>query len=280
MHRASCLCGDVVWEVEGRLDMMTHCHCSRCRKTHGALFATYAAAPVETFRLRGAESIKRWASGDGARCFCGRCGSVVPGDALATFAFMPAGNFEGDPGARPLAHIFVGSKASFYEIPDDLPRFDSYPPGIEAHTLPDREPLDPPGRPRGSCLCGAVTYVLEGEPLRRRFCHCSRCRKQCSAAHAANLVTRADGVRFTRGDQELASYKVPDAQHFTQVFCRHCGSNMPRIDRTRDMAIVPSGGLDDDPGRAVEAHIFVGSKAPWFMIADALPQFSEYPPSA
>jgi hypothetical protein len=257
---------------------MTHCHCSRCRKTHGALFATYLAASRETFRLRGAEGVKRWAaSGGGARYFCGQCGSVVPHEALGEKIFVPAGNFEADPGARPLAHIFVGSKASFYDIPDDLPRFDAYPPGIEASIMPDREPLDPPGRPRGSCLCGAVSYVLEGEPLRRRFCHCSRCRRQCSAAHAANLLTRAAGVRFTRGESELASYKVPDAQHFTQVFCRICGSNMPRIDRERDLAIVPTGALDDDPGLPVEAHIFVGSKAPWFTIADALPQYAEYP---
>jgi hypothetical protein len=276
------LCGGVVWEVEGPFDLMSHCHCSRCRKTHGAPFATYVAAPADSYRLHGEENIKSFeASGGQPRRFCGRCGSVVPGDPDGKHIFVPAGNLEADPGARPLAHIFVASKASYYDLPpDNVPRFDAYPPGFDAPTLPDRPPLDPPGRPRGSCLCGAVAYLLEGEPLRRRFCHCSRCRRQCSAAHASNLLLRGDGVRFTRGAEELLSYKVVDAQHFTQVFCRHCGSNVPRIDRDRDLAIVPMGALDDDPGIKPMAHIFVGSKAPWFTIADAIPQFAEYPPSA
>jgi len=46
MTRASCLCGDVVWELDGPFELMSHCHCSRCRKAHGAAFATYVAAPT------------------------------------------------------------------------------------------------------------------------------------------------------------------------------------------------------------------------------------------
>jgi hypothetical protein len=205
---------------------------------------------------------------------------VLPSDPVGERIFVPAGNLEGDPGARPLAHIFAASKASWYEIPDELPRFDAYPPGYGLPVLPDLEPLDAPGRPRGRCACGAVAYVLDGEPLLRRFCHCSRCRRQCSAAHASNLRARADAVRFTRGEDTLVSYKVPDAQFFTQVFCRTCGSNMPRIHRERDLAIVPMGSLDDDPGILPRAHIFVGSKAPWFEIRDDLPQYAEYPPDS
>src|SRR5262249_2738091 len=150
--------------------------------------------------------------------------------------FMPMGNFDGDPAVRPLAHIFVADKAPWFEIADSLPRFDAYPPGIDAPVLPTRPPLDPPSKPRGRCLCGAVTYVLEGVPLRAWNCHCGRCRKARSAAHASNLFTSADGVRFTRGEDLLASFKVPDAQFFTHFFCRTCGSSMPRVDRVRGIA--------------------------------------------
>ena len=56
MVRGSCLCGDVVWEASGKLERMSHCHCSMCRKAHGAAFATYVAA--EGFRsVRGTESV-------------------------------------------------------------------------------------------------------------------------------------------------------------------------------------------------------------------------------
>jgi hypothetical protein len=278
MHRASCLCGDVTWEINGPLEFMSHCHCSRCRKTHGAAFGTYVGGPADGFRLRGSESVVRWESMPGFfRCFCGRCGSVVPGDPVGGSVFVPAGNLEDDPMVRALAHIFVASKAPWYEIHDSLPRFDAYPPGVDAPVVPDRAPLDPPGAPRGSCLCGAVTYVIEASPLRAWNCHCGRCRKARSAAHASNLFTASDGVQFTRGADHLTSYKVPEAQHFTHMFCRTCGSSMPRIDRNRDLAVVPMGSLDDDPGIRPQAHIFVGSKAPWYEIADDLPQHAEYP---
>lgn len=171
----------------------------------------------------------------------------------------------------------MASKAPWDEIHDTLPRFDAYPPGVNAPVLPDRASLDAPGAPRRSCLCGRVTYVVAAQPLRSHNCHGSRCRKARPAAHASNLFTAADGVRFTRGEDLLVFYKVPDAKHFAQVFCRTCGSPLPRIDRNRGIAVVPMGSLDDDPAMRPQAHMFVGSKAPWYDIADDLPQHAEYP---
>jgi hypothetical protein len=261
---------------------MSHCHCSRCRKTHGAAFATYVTCPEGRLRLTGGrERIVRFESSPGTfRPFCSRCGSVVPdGVPWEGRVGMPAGCLDDDPGVRPLAHIFVASKAPWWEIRDSLPRFDAYPPGFAGAALPDRPQPDPPGgRPRGSCLCGQVAYRLEAPPSVVRNCHCRRCRKQRSAAHATNLVTSSDGVRFTRGAELLAEYKVPEARFFTHVFCRDCGSSLPRIDRSRDLAVVPMGSLDDDPGIRPSMHIFVGSKAPWYEIPDDLPQHAEYPP--
>ena len=115
--------------------------------------------------------------------------------------------------------------------------------------------------------------------MRWWLCHCSRCRKARGAAYASNLFTTADGVRFAKGEDLLASYKVPDAKYFMQVFCRRCGSPMPRIDPSRNYAIVPTGSLDDDPGFRPQAHIYVDSKAPWDVITDDVPQHAEYPPT-
>ena len=278
MIRSSCLCGAVVWEVGDAPQFMSHCHCSRCRKVHGAAFSTAAAAVAADMRVQGTEHIKRFqAAGGIGRCFCGRCGSVVPGDPWEGLVFVPAGNFDEDPGVRPLSHIFVASKAPWYEIRDALPQFDAYPPGVDVAVLPDRPPFDPPGPPRGSCLCGGVTFVVDGTPLGCWNCHCSRCRKARSAAHASNLVLPLEAVRFTRGADLLASFKVPEARHFTHVFCRTCGAPQPLINRERCIAVVPMGAFDDDPGIRPQAHVFVGSKAPWFDIADDLPRYAEYP---
>jgi len=280
--RGSCLCGDVAWEAEGPFELMSHCHCSRCRKAHGAAFATYVMCGADAFRLvRGRERMVRYESSPGLfRPFCGRCGGVVSdGTAWEGRAGMPAGSLDDDPDVRPLAHIFVASKAPWFEIRDQLPRFDAYPPGFEGTAVADR-PRPPAGKGTGgSCLCGGVTFVVTGEPIRCHNCHCSRCRKARGAAYASNLFTSADGFRLTGGEDLLVSYKVPGARFFTQVFCRTCGAPMPRADRERNFGIVPMGGLDDDPGIRPARHIFVGSKAPWCEIADDLPQYAEYPPT-
>ena len=281
MTHGSCLCGAVGWDAAGPFQMMSHCHCGRCRKAHGSAFATYVGAPAPSFRLSGRERVGRWESSPGFfRYFCTACGSTVPGDPWEGVVFLPAGCMESDPGIRPAAHIFVASKAPWYEIRDGLARFDAYPPGFDVPAQPDLAPAEPAGpAPRGSCLCRGVAYLIVSPPRFARNCHCSRCRKARSSAHASNLVTAVDGILFTRGEELIASYKVPEARFFTQDFCRRCGSPLPRIDHGRDFAYVPMGTLDDDPGIAPQSHIFVGSKAPWYEIPDALPQYAEYPPA-
>lgn len=278
MVDASCLCGAVRWTLRGPFEWMAHCHCSRCRKAHGAAFATFIASPAAGFSCSGLDHVARHgAPGGGPRAFCQTCGSVVPSEPTGASVATPAGNLLADPGIRPGAHVFVASRAPWFRIAGDLPRFDACPPGVEAPTWPDREPLDPPGATRGSCLCNAVTFVIDGALRAAWHCHCSRCRRGRSAAHASNLITAASAVRFTRGADRLRDFKVPDARFFRQVFCQHCGSPMPRLDESRDLAVIPMGSLDDTPALSPAGHIYAASKAPWYTIADALVQHPEMP---
>lgn len=282
MQHGRCLCGAVEWTVDGPLERMTHCHCARCRKAHGTPFATYAFAPAAALRMRGAEHVTRYASSPGfVRGFCRVCGSVVPSAEVNGQLEIPIGSLTTDPGVRPEAHIFVGSKQPWYEITDGLPQYATFELGDDAPVL-DPLPLPavaPDGR-RGSCLCGAVRFVLDGEPLLARNCHCSRCRLARSAAHAANMLTPFDAVRVTTGADEIVAYKLPEAKFFTQTFCRTCGGKAPRHDASRGIAVVALGTFDDHPGMTPHGHIFTGSKAPWFAITDALPQVEGAPPPA
>jgi hypothetical protein len=237
-------------------------------------------APAAGVRFTGGrERVAHYESSPGfARAFCSRCGSVVPGDPFDGQRFLPAGPLDDDPGIRPEAHIFAASKAPWVELRDGLPAFDAFPPGVAAPAWPDLAHPAPPGETGGSCLCGAVAYAFEREGLAARHCHCSRCRKARGAAHASNLFFPLAGLRFTRGEDRLASYKVPEALRFAQVFCRTCGSPMPCAQPARGIAVVPMGSLDGDPGVRPARHIFAASKAPWYEIADDLPQDAEYPP--
>ncbi|MGH7803776.1 MAG: GFA family protein, partial [Candidatus Binatia bacterium] len=138
MVRSSCLCGGVTWEIEGELRWMSHCHCSRCRKSHGSAFATFVAGAPEGLRLHGAENIVRWqSSANLERPFCRRCGAKVPGSASDGMVFLAAGNLLDDPGLKALMHIFTASQAPWYEIEDELPRSDAYPTGFDAPTVED-----------------------------------------------------------------------------------------------------------------------------------------------
>jgi hypothetical protein len=281
MTTGRCLCGTVRYEVDGSFSNAVHCHCSMCRKHHGTPYATWAVAPLAGFRYTAGEaSVGRYVSSPGfRRSFCTICGSVVPdGLESAGMVICPAGNLEGDLGVEPSLHMFVGSKAPWHEITDDLPQHQEYPPQFGMQATP-RPPVATRGDDvQGSCLCGEVAYAISSPPLRMFYCHCSRCRLGRSAAHAANVFYKADGLRWVRGPELVQDYQLPDAQFFGAAFCRRCGSAMPRVSLERNVAVVPAGSLDTDPGMRVQAHIFVDSKADWDRITDQVPQFAGMPP--
>ena len=276
-----CLCGTVRYAVDGPFAMMIHCHCSMCRKHHGSAFATFVGAPLDGFRwLSGEDNIATYQSSErGRRSSCRTCGSVTP--ILAPeigLALLPAGNLLDDPGLRPQAHVFVGSKASWYEITDTLPQHAEYPPEFGATGVPQRAPEVRPGVVGGSCLCGDVHYEVTGPMVRAANCHCSRCRRARSAAHATNLFCKLDDFRFVSGEEQVRHYKVPEAQHFTVSFCERCGSAVPRKSPERGIVVIPAGSLDSDPGMRPSLHIFTDYKAPWFEITDPLPRHAQMPP--
>lgn len=129
----------------------------------------------------------------------------------------------------------------------------------------------------GSCLCGSVRYSASGDPSRFYHCHCSRCRKASGTGHASNLFLKGS-LSWQQGENEITSYKVPDAQRFTTSFCRHCGARMPRFIEEAGIVFIPAGSLDDDPGIAAQARIFLDSRAPWSCDSTALPEYGGYPP--
>jgi hypothetical protein len=267
--------------MAGPFGVMMHCHCSMCRKHHGASFATFVSAPIEGFRwLSGQDAVVKYRSSEnGLRFFCKHCGSVAPTPMPDLgLAFAPAGNLDGDIDAEKALHAFVGSKAPYYEITDSLPQHAAMPPEYGGGAGVPRPTVEPrAGMAEGSCLCGGVAYELKN-PLRIYHCHCTRCRRGRSAAHATNIFVGFDDFAFKRGEDLIAQYKVPDAKFFTVAFCTRCGGGAPRVNRERGFVSVPAGTLDTDPGIRPIAHIYVGSKAPWFEITGDVPQYAEMPP--
>ncbi len=129
MIHGSCLCGGIRYTVSGPVHRMGHCHCSMCRKHHGAAFGTYVNAYATDFAIvEGEALLGRYASSpDAVRTFCTRCGSTMTwlGHASPGEVGIAAGTLDDDPGIRPERHIFVASKAPWYTLPEDgLPKRD------------------------------------------------------------------------------------------------------------------------------------------------------------
>ena len=138
MILGSCQCGGIRFEIE-EVTAMTHCHCSVCRKTTGASFATFAHVRSARFKLLSGEELinpgYEWRPGH-ARSFCGRCGSPAPKFVEATgMVSVPAGLFDGDPGVRPSMHVFTSSKVSWVDLDDALPKHEKWVPGFVPRDL-------------------------------------------------------------------------------------------------------------------------------------------------
>ena len=130
MLTGSCLCQTVRYQIDGTVDDASHCHCSQCRKAHGAAFGSYGHVRPAEFRWEsGADAVASYrASAHATRTFCRECGSNLQWiPAGRDYFALALGTLDDDPGARPERHIFVGSKAPWYPIEDRLPQFAEYP---------------------------------------------------------------------------------------------------------------------------------------------------------
>jgi len=129
----------------------------------------------------------------------------------------------------------------------------------------------------GSCLCGAVGYRASGDVSGFYHCHCGRCRKASGTGHATNMLVRLGEFSWLRGESRLGSYKVPEAERFTNVFCTCCGSRMPRVMLALGGVMIPAGSLDQPPEEQPQARIFWDSRAEWSCPAGDLPVFAASP---
>jgi hypothetical protein len=126
-------------------------------------------------------------------------------------------------------------------------------------------------------LCGTVHYAVEGPFRYAGFCHCSRCRAGSGSAFSAFGGIEQNRLRVTDGADSLALFELnPDN---TVRFCKLCGSSLFALVRDGQFFHVKLGTLVDDPGIRPSFHIFVGSKASWHEITDALPQYAKLPPA-
>jgi hypothetical protein len=125
MHKGSCLCGGVRYEITAALTRITHCHCSMCRKAHGAAFGSYATVPKSAFHFTEGEALATaYASSPMVeRTFCKRCGATLQWSSKIHHpdtVGIAVGTLDTSLEPVPQQHIYAASKASWYRIEDTL----------------------------------------------------------------------------------------------------------------------------------------------------------------
>ena len=127
--RGRCACRVVEFEVSDEFVEAYNCHCSNCRAATGSVFRPWGEIAPEKMRLtKGADSLVVQGDVDGRHALhCKQCFSVLRWTGYEGKIRVPYGTLTDEPTLKPMAHIFVGSKASWYEILDDLPQYDESP---------------------------------------------------------------------------------------------------------------------------------------------------------
>jgi hypothetical protein len=130
MLTGSCLCRSVRYAVAAKVTHAENCHCSMCRKAHGAAFSTNALVPTAALSIDGTEHLSSYRSSPKReKLFCSKCGSQLfikrlnaPDGTVITL-----GTLDDDPGVTPSRHVFVGSKAPWHHVDTALPSYKVYP---------------------------------------------------------------------------------------------------------------------------------------------------------
>ena len=120
-----CFCGAVHYAVADELLYAMNCHCSNCRRTTGSAFKPFAGIEQEKLALTaGANGLLVYGNDKTNDTHCKRCGSLLYSVVRdGAFVHVAMGTLVDDPGIRPSRHIFVGSKAPWFTITDDLPQY-------------------------------------------------------------------------------------------------------------------------------------------------------------
>ena len=128
---------------------------------------------------------------------------------------------------------------------------------------------------KGSCLCGCVTYEIDGEIHNARYCHCTNCRKFSGTAYAAWGLARTDRFVVTSSPDNVTKY---DSGGGLRVFCTTCGSPLwYEPNGLPQFRGIPLGAIDDRAVASPTMHVWTQSKVEWASIGDGLPQHPTHP---
>ena len=127
----------------------------------------------------------------------------------------------------------------------------------------------------GSCLCGTVSFEVNGNFDSFYLCHCQHCQKDTGSSYAANLFSYSAKLLWRSGLDAVTSFTLSGTRH-TKSFCKLCGSALPGS-HVEGMIVVPAGCLDTEISVTPTAQIFLSRKVAWSEDLESVPQFERLP---
>jgi hypothetical protein len=242
-----------------------------CRTMNGAPGA-YTGAPIAAYRITGEENLNWYrSSADAERGFCRVCGSkLFWREDGGTDLDVTMGSLETPTGLTLAKHIWARHQGDYYAIGDDgLPRYatsskDAQP--ISGETAPESGPKTT--EHSGGCLCGALTYRVNGNMRDVIVCHCGQC--QHAHGYAPGYSAARQAELTIEGEGNLTWYR--SSEQARRGFCRRCGSSLFWAPEGRDTVSITAGSLHPPTGLKTVLHIMLADKRDYYTIADGVPQ--------
>jgi hypothetical protein len=131
----------------------------------------------------------------------------------------------------------------------------------------------------GACLCGAVTYRSEAEPVMQVICHCKTCQKNSGSAFSTNVAVPADSLHV-EGDalRDYEDRSGASGEAFHRHYCSICGSHLYSHGAAYgSLSFIKAGTLNDGTWLSPSVHIWCAEKLPWVSIPEGDTQYPGNP---
>jgi len=122
----------------------------------------------------------------------------------------------------------------------------------------------------GGCLCGAVRFKTQGEPINVRICHCRICQKSMGSPFFARALFDQKAITL-----EGPTGRFPTSERLERVFCQTCGTRLAAWRKNGTAAGLALALFDERNAFAPTEHIWTSEKIDWVCVADGLPQYRE-----
>lgn len=126
----------------------------------------------------------------------------------------------------------------------------------------------------GGCLCGAVRYHSDAEPLGTSVCHCTHCQKVSGSAFSVNVLVPRSSLTYAGEEPATYTDTGESGRKLARRFCGRCGSSIAsEPEGMAAITVLKAGTLDDRSNLAPATHIWCGSRQPWVTVPVGVASF-------